>query len=201
MFINQNQREEFELARSCLEREQRLPVRHHHKKDDVTTSGFTRKKALELLTTFYRECGHGKGRREFFKRHRTSQTEFQRVIEWFDFDIKRYFQVDDGQLYLINWKPIREVLKQERLSMAVTKHRNTAFKKGYADTKELFVELVCVRYSHYYNNPKEFFEVLRKVDISRGTFYNRVKKYNIKAKFFMSVDNGEIFQIKNKSSK
>lgn len=58
MFINQNQREEFELARSCLEREQRLPVRHHHKKNDVTTSGFTRKEALELLTTFYRDCGH-----------------------------------------------------------------------------------------------------------------------------------------------
>ncbi len=58
-----------------------------------------------------------------------------------------------------------------------------------------------VRYSHYYRNPKEFFEVLRKVDISRGTYYSRLKKYGIKAEFFMSVDDGELFPIKCKSSK
>lgn len=92
-------------------------------------------------------------------------------------------------------------MKHKRDSMAITMPRNIAFKKGYGDTRELFVELANVRYSHYYRNPKEFFEVLRKVDISRGTYYSRLKKYGIKAEFFMSVDDGELFPIKCKSSK
>ncbi|HGE9215507.1 TPA: hypothetical protein ACGBPB_004471, partial [Escherichia coli] len=114
---------------------------------------------------------------------------------------KRYYRIDDGPIYRLQWKPIREVLKQKRLNHAITRYRNEAFKKGYGDTRELFVELANVKYSHYYNDPKSFFEVLRKVDISRGTYYSRLKKYGIKAEFFMSVDDGELFPIKCKSSK
>lgn len=40
MLINQQQRDEVELAFSCCtDHEYRLPVKHHHKKTDYTTSG------------------------------------------------------------------------------------------------------------------------------------------------------------------
>ncbi|HCN2512112.1 TPA: hypothetical protein N6Q68_002273 [Escherichia coli] len=201
MLINQQQRDELKLAFSCCtDHEYRLPVKHHHKKTDYTTSGFSREEAKKILIELYRDHGYT-DIHNFFKKHRTSQTEFQRVREWFDFDIKRFYRVDDGPIYRLQWKPIREVLKQTRDSMAVTMPRNIAFKKGYGDTRELFVELANVKYSYYYNDPKSFFEVLRKVDISRGTYYSRLKKYGIKAEFFMSVDDGELFPIKSKSSK
>ncbi|EKS9743099.1 hypothetical protein QDA43_004656 [Salmonella enterica] len=201
MFINQHQQDELELALSCTDHEYRLPVKHRHKKTDYTTSGFSREEALELATEFYRDCGHTHTIHEFFKARRTSYTEFRRVMEWFDFDVKRYYRVDGGNIYRMQWIPSRDVMNHERRNLAVTMPRCEAFKKGYADTKELFVELVNVKYSHYYNNPKEFFEVLRRVDISRGTYYNRVKQYGIKVEFFMSIDNGELFPIKFKSSK
>ncbi|MCY6417956.1 hypothetical protein OYC42_20520 [Escherichia coli] len=200
MLINQQERYELELALSCTDHEYRLPVKHHHKKTDYTTSGFSREEAKQILIELYRDQGYT-DIHNFFKKHRTSQTEFQRVREWFDFDIKRYYRIDDGPIYRLQWKPIREVLKQTRDNMAVTMPRNIAFKKGYGDTRELFVELANVKYSHYYNDPKSFFEVLRKVDISRGTYYSRLKKYGIKVEFFMSIDDGELFPIKSKSSK
>ena len=200
MLINQQQRDELELALSCTDHEYRLPVKHKHLKTDYTTSGFSREEAKQILIELYRDHGYT-DIHNFFKKHRTSQTEFQRVREWFDFDIKRFYRVDDGPIYRLQWTPIREVMKHKRDSMAITMPRNIAFKKGYGDTRELFVELANVRYSHYYRNPKEFFEVLRKVDISRGTYYSRLKKYGIKAEFFMSVDDGELFPIKCKSSK
>lgn len=200
MLINQQQRDELELALSCTDHEYRLPVKHKHLKTDYTTSGFSREEAKEILIELYRDNGY-RDVDNFFRKHRTSHTEFQRVREWFDFDIKRFYRVDGGQIYRLQWKPIREVLKQTRDSMAVTMPRNIAFKKGYGDTRELFVELANVKYSHYYNDPKAFFEVLRKVDISRGTYYSRLKKYGIKVEFFMSIDDGELFPIKSKSSK
>ncbi|MEW5208560.1 hypothetical protein AB1Y72_01120 [Escherichia coli] len=200
MLINQQQRDELELALSCTDHEYRLPVKHKHLKTDITTSGFSREEAKEILIELYRDNGY-RDVRNFFRKHRTSHTEFNRVREWFDFDIKRFYRVDDGPIYRLQWTPMREVLKQTRDNMAVTMPRNIAFKKGYGDTRELFVELANVRYSHYYNDPKGFFEVLRKVDISRGTYYSRLRQYGIKAEFFMSVDDGELFPIKSKSSK
>lgn len=201
MLINQQQRDVLELAFSCCtDHEYRLPVKHKHLKTDYTTSGFSREEAKEILIEFYRDNGY-RDVHNFFKKHRTSHTEFRRVRDWFDFDIKRYYRIDDGPIYRLQWKPIREVLKQTRDNMAVTMPRNIAFKKGYGDTRELFVELANVKYSHYYNDPKSFFEVLRKVDISRGTYYSRLKKYGIKVEFFMSIDDGELFPIKSKSSK
>ncbi|EMD4231275.1 hypothetical protein VQ237_001000 [Salmonella enterica] len=202
MIINQHRRDELELALSCTDHEYRLPVKHWHKKTDYTTSGFSREEALALATEFYRDCGHKRSAYyDFFKARRTSYTEFRRVMEWFDFDIKRYYRVNGGQMYRMQWISIRDVLKHERLNHAITRFRNTAFGKGYADTKELFVELVNVKYSHYYSNPKEFFEVLRRIDISRGTYYNRIKKYGIKVEFFMSIDDNPLFPIKCKSLK
>ncbi|MEL2806251.1 hypothetical protein R9K95_17805 [Escherichia coli] len=200
MLINQQQRDELELALSCTDHEYRLPVKHKHLKTDITTSGFSREEAKEILIELYRDNGY-RDLHNFFRKHRTSHTEFQRVREWFNFDIKRFYRVDGGQIYRLQWKPIREVLKQTRDNMAITMPRNIAFKKGYGDTRELFVELANVKYSHYYNDPKSFFEVLRKVDISRGTYYSRLKKYGIKVEFFMSIDDGELFPIKSKSSK
>ncbi|HAX5197895.1 TPA: hypothetical protein JZG68_002212 [Escherichia coli] len=200
MLINQQQRDELELALSCTDHEYRLPVKHKHLKTDITTSGFSREEAKEILIELYRDNGYTDVH-NFFKKHRTSHTEFRRVREWFDFDIKRFYRVDGGQIYRLQWKPIREVLKQTRDSMAVTMPRCVAFKKGYGDTRELFVELANVKYSHYYNDPKSFFEVLRKVDISRGTYYSRLKKYGIKVEFFMSIDDSPMFKIKSKSSK
>lgn len=200
MLINQQQRDELELALSCTDHEYRLPVKHKHLKTDITTSGFSREEAKEILIELYRDNGYTDVH-NFFKKHRTSHTEFQRIREWFDFDIKRFYRVDGGQIYRLQWKPIREVLKQTRDNMAVTMPRCVAFKKGYGDTRELFVELANVKYSHYYNDPKSFFEVLRKVDISRGTYYSRLKKYGIKVEFFMSIDDSPMFKIKSKSSK
>ncbi|EPY9990597.1 hypothetical protein ACXIDX_004726 [Escherichia coli] len=200
MLINQQQRDELDLALSCTDHEYRLPVKHKHLKTDITTSGFSREEAKDILIELYRDHGYT-DIHNFFKKHRTSQTEFQRVREWFDFDIKRYYRIDDGPIYRLQWKPLREVLKQTRDSMAVTMPRCVAFKKGYGDTRELFVELANVKYSHFYNNPKEFFEVLRKVDISRGTYYSRLRKYGIKAEFFMTIDDSPMFKIKCKSSK
>lgn len=203
MLINQQQRDELELAFSCCTgHEYRLPVKHKHGRNDITTSGFSREEAKEILIEFYRDCGYGGDRKAFFKKHRTSQTVFQTVRDWFDFDIKRFYRIDDGPIYRMQWIPVREMMKQGRLhNLAVTYHRNDAFRKGYGDTRELFVELANVKYSHYYNDPKSFFEVLRKVDISRGTYYSRLKKYGIKVEFFMSIDDGELFPIKCKSSK
>ncbi|EII2057443.1 hypothetical protein LG058_003443 [Escherichia coli] len=200
MLINQQQRDELELALSCTDHEYRLPVKHKHLKTDITTSGFSREEAKDILIEFYRDNGYSNPH-EFFKKHRTSQTEFQRVREWFDFDIKRYYRIDDGPIYRMQWIPVREMLKHERKNQEVTMPRCVAFKKGYGDTRELFVELANVKYSHYYNNPKEFFEVLRKVDISRGTYYSRLRKYGIKAEFFMTIDDSPMFKIKCKSSK
>lgn len=42
MLINQQQRDELELALSCTDHEYRLPVKHKHLKTDYTTSGFSR---------------------------------------------------------------------------------------------------------------------------------------------------------------
>ncbi len=55
MLINQQQRDEVELALSCTDHEYRLPVKHHHKKTDYTTSGFSREEAKEILIEFYRD--------------------------------------------------------------------------------------------------------------------------------------------------
>lgn len=119
MLINQQERDELELALSCTDHEYRLPVKHHHKKTDYTTSGFSREEAKQILIELYRDHGYT-DIHNFFKKHRTSQTEFQRVREWFDFDIKRYYRVDDGPIYRLQWKPIREVLKQKRLNHDLT---------------------------------------------------------------------------------
>lgn len=137
MLINQKQRDELELAFSCCtDHEYRLPVKHKHLKTDYTTSGFSREEAKEILIEFYRDNGYTDVH-NFFKKHRTSHTEFRRVRDWFDFDIKRFYRIDDGPVYRLQWKPIREVLKQKRLNHAVTRYRNEAFKKGYGDTRDL----------------------------------------------------------------
>ncbi|EMW0060129.1 hypothetical protein ABIV32_001541 [Salmonella enterica subsp. enterica] len=203
MLINQHQRDELDLAFSCMDRDYRLPVRHHHKKTDVTTSGFTREEALQLATEFYRDIGHG-NRDEFFKSRKTSYTEFQRVMEWFDFDIKRYYRVDGGQIYRMQWTPRREILNRWRYTNHwVGGYRNdsSTFKKGYEDTRELFVEMENLRLGHYFDNTKEFFDLLRRVDIGKTTYYSRLKKYGIKREFFMSIDNGELFPIKFRTTK
>ncbi|ECW0786375.1 hypothetical protein F3Q20_02510 [Salmonella enterica subsp. enterica] len=203
MFINQQQRDELELAFSCTDRDYRLPVRHHHKKTDMTTSGFTREEALELATEFYRDCGYG-NHNEFFKARRTSHTEFRRVMEWFDFDIKRYYRVDGGQIYRMNWIGRREMLNRWRYTDKwVGGYRNdsSTFKKGYTESRELFVEMENLRLGHYFDNAKEFHDLLRRVDIGRSTYYSRLKKYGIKREFFMSIDGGELFPLKCRSSK
>ncbi|MCV9297036.1 hypothetical protein ODZ63_14470 [Escherichia coli] len=121
MLINQQQRDVLELAFSCCtDHEYHLPVKHKHLKTDYTTSGFSREEAKEILIELYRDNGYTDVH-NFFKKHRTSHTEFQRVRDWFDFDIKRYYRVDDGPIYRLQWKPIREVLKQKRLNHAITR--------------------------------------------------------------------------------
>lgn len=99
MLINQQQRDEVELAFSCCtDHEYRLPVKHKHLKTDYTTSGFSREEAKEILIEFYRDNGYTDVH-NFFRKHRTSHTEFRRVRDWFDFDIKRYYRIDDGPIY------------------------------------------------------------------------------------------------------
>ncbi|ENC8242269.1 hypothetical protein ABK423_004750, partial [Escherichia coli] len=55
MLINQQERDELELALSCTDHEYRLPVKHHHKKTDYTTSGFSREEAKQILIELYRD--------------------------------------------------------------------------------------------------------------------------------------------------
>ncbi|WP_235154656.1 hypothetical protein [Escherichia coli] len=59
MLINQQQRDELELAFSCCtDHEYRLPVKHKHLKTDYTTSGFSREEAKEILIELYRDHGY-----------------------------------------------------------------------------------------------------------------------------------------------
>ncbi|EDT7800718.1 hypothetical protein CCF60_003137 [Salmonella enterica subsp. enterica serovar Berkeley] len=197
MLINQNRRDELELALSCTDHPYRLKVYHHHKKTDTTTSGFTREEAIALATEFYRDNGH-RNYYDFFKARRTSYTEFRRVCEWFDLNIQRYYRVDGGKLYRMNWTPLRDIQSRWRHSDKwIGGYRNDrgTFKNGHVDTRELFVDMENLRVGHYFNNPKEFYDLLRRVDIGKTTYYQRLKQYNIKTEYFMSIDDGELFQI------
>lgn len=70
MLINQQERDELELALSCTDHEYRLPVKHKHLKTDYTTSGFSREEAKEILIELYRDHGYT-DIHNFFKKHRT----------------------------------------------------------------------------------------------------------------------------------
>ncbi|EHI3273306.1 hypothetical protein J9089_003245 [Salmonella enterica] len=198
MFINQHQRDEFDLAMSYYRHGYKEPVKQIIERG-ISRDGFTREEVVELATEYYRDIGNA-GRDEFFRKHRTCRAMFYRTMDWFKLDIKRYYRIDDGQIYRMEWLHPNEIMKRDpRVTRAITRFRNVAFEKGHPDTRELFVELANVQYCHYYKRPKEFREVLRKVDISNGTYYHRIKKYNIKAEVFMSIDNGELFRVKCKS--
>lgn len=191
MFRNND---ELELARSCVPIYE-TPVQKK-KQVGVSRAGFTREEAIQLAKEFY-TLGTGKSK-EFFKKHHTCLEMFHRTVRWFELDIKRFYRVDGGKIYSMNWVNPNDVKKRPpRGSRAhIFKNRGYALTKEYKDTRELFVELANVYYSHYYKKPKEFYEVLKKVDISWTTFRQRIRKYNIKVEFFMSIDDGDLFKIK-----
>ncbi|CAD5752745.1 Uncharacterised protein [Escherichia coli] len=190
MFRNSD---ELELARSCV------PIIEKSVKkkfNGVSNAGFNREEAIKLAKEFYSQgTGHSK---EFFKKHHTCLEMFHRTVRLFELDIKRYFRIDGGPIYSMKWITPKEVKKRPtRGSRAhIFKIRGIALTKEYKESRELFVELANVYYSHYYKQPKAFYEVLRKVDISWTTFRQRIRKYGIKAEFFMSIDNGDLFPIK-----
>lgn len=191
MFTNNDERE---LALSCVNTIIEKPKRK--KQVGVSRAGFTREEAIQLAKEFYMG-GTGKSK-EFFKKHHTCLEMFHRTVRWFELDIKRYYRVDGGKIYSMNWINPNDIQKRPpRGSRAhIFKNRGFALTKEYKDTRELFVELANVYYSHYYKKPKEFYEVLRKVDVSWTTYRQRIRKYGIKTEFFMSIDGGELFKIK-----
>lgn len=191
MFRNNDERE---LALSCVNTTIEKPKKK--KQVGVSRAGFNREEAIQLAKEFY-SLGTG-SHKEFFKKHHTCLEMFHRTVRWFDLDIKRYYRVDGGKIYSMNWINPNDVKKRPpRGSRAhIFKYRGIALTKGYMDTRELFVELANVYYSHYYKKPKEFYEILRKVDVSMTTFRERLKKYRIGVEFFMSIDDGELFKIK-----
>ncbi|GDU98447.1 hypothetical protein BvCmsSIP024_03472 [Escherichia coli] len=191
MFRNNDERE---LALSCVNTTIEKPKKK--KQVGVSRAGFTREEAIQLAKEFYTGgTGHSK---EFFKKHHTCLEMFHRTVRWFELDIKRYYRVDGGKIYRMNWINPNEVQKRPpRGSRGIIhKFRSYAFTKEHRDTRELFVELMNVQYSHYYKRPKEFYEVLKMIDISKTTYYTRLKKYRIGVEFFMSIDDGELFKIK-----
>ncbi|ECK2624922.1 hypothetical protein FQY15_19545 [Salmonella enterica] len=198
MFINQHQQDEFELALSCVAR----PIHSvsQIKQHAVSRYGLTREQTIKLATEFYRDVGHA-NRKEFFRKHGMCTEVFYRNVRWFSLDIKRYYRIDGGPIYAMQWLHPQETMKRDpRISQSIImKCRNNAFLKEHRDTRELFVELANIQYCHYYKRPKQFFQVLKTVDISRGTYYHRIKKYGIKAEVFMSIDNRELFPVKCKS--
>ncbi|EDZ3225024.1 hypothetical protein GV858_05990 [Salmonella enterica] len=196
MLINQHQRDEFDLAMSCIDHEVIPPILKP-KKTEYTKSGFSREETVALAIEYYRDYGHA-NQDEFFKIHRTNRTHFHQAIKWFELDIRRYYRIDGGKVYHMNWIAPQEVMKRKEgiTTKAITRPRSVAFLKHHADTRELFVELANMQYCYYYKKPKEFFELLRTIDISRGTYYQRLKKYRISVEVFMSVDNGELFRLK-----
>lgn len=201
MIIKQSERDELELALSCIDPEYRFPVKQQHKKTDYTTSGFSRDEIVKLAIEFYRECGQNKNREHFFRKYKTSHAEFTRACRWFELDIKRYYRVDGGKMYRMSWTPKIEIRRRERFRYQWMGQRNIAFTKGYADERELFVQLANTYYGHYYNNPKGFKEILDKVDISRSWYKKKLKRYGIKVEFFMSIDDSPIFSIKSRTPK
>lgn len=191
MFRNNDERE---LALSCVNTTIEKPKKK--KQVGVSRAGFTREESIQLAKEFY-SLGTGQSK-EFFKKHHTCLEMFHRTVRWFDLDIKRYYRVDGGKIYRMNWINPNEVKKRPpRGSRGIIhKFRSYAFTKEHRDTRELFVELMNVQYSHYYKRPKEFYEVLKMIDISKTTYYTRLKKYRIGVEFFMSIDDGELFKIK-----
>lgn len=198
MLINQHQRDELELAMSYYSTSYKEPVKQIIERG-ISRDGFTREEVIKLATEYYRDVGNA-GRDEFFRKHKTSRTMFYRTMDWFRLDIQRYYRIDGGRVYKMEWVNPKETMKRDpRVTRAITRFRNEAFRKGHADNRELFVELANVQYCHYYKRPREFYGVLRKVDISKGTYYNRIRKYGITAEVFMSIDNRELFRVKCKS--
>ena len=191
MFRNNDERE---LALSCVNTNIEKPKKK--KQVGVSRAGFTREEAIQLAKEFY-SLGTGQYK-EFFKKHHTCLEMFHRTVRWFDLDIKRFYRVDGGKIYRMKWINPNDVKKRPpRGSRAIIhRFRSYAFTKEHRDTRELFVELMNVQYSHYYKRPKEFYEVLKAIDISKTTYYTRLKKYRIGVEFFMSIDDGELFKIK-----
>lgn len=194
MLINQHRRDELELALSCVD--PIIKKQTNKKQVGIYRTGFTREETIKLARDFY-SIGTGK-HKEFFKKHHTCLEMFHRTVRWYGLDIKRYYRVDGGRIYRMNWIPPKEVKKHPpRGSRAhIFKIRGVSLSKGYKDTRELFVELANVYYSNYYKQVKGFYEVLRKVDISMTTFRGRIRKHGITVEFFMSIDDGELFPIK-----
>lgn len=195
MLINQTRNDELDLALSCVHPSEIQRVKPS-KQVAVSRAGFTREEAIKLATELYRDYRDSE-RNDFLRKHGTCRDMFYETIKWFGLDIKRYYRVDGGKIYRMKWTHPQEIMKRDpRTTRSITKYRNVAFTKEHKDTRELFVELANVQYCHYYRQRKEFENVLRTVDVSISEYYRRLRKYNIKVEFFMSIDNGELFPCK-----
>ncbi|HFG7647153.1 TPA: hypothetical protein ACGIMR_000514 [Salmonella enterica subsp. enterica serovar Javiana] len=207
MFINQHQRDELELAFSCTDHYYQPQPKPEPPKGIVySKSGFTREDIVKIATDFYQNCGNSTIlRNKFFKKkYQISYDTFKLNMQWFGVDVQRYYRVDGGKIYRMIWTPTHEIMKRDRYcDKWVGGYRNDSrtFQKGHADTRELFVDMENLRLGHYFNNSKEFYDLLRRVDIGRTTYYTRLKKYGIKREFFMSIDGNPLFPYKCRSVK
>lgn len=194
MLINQTRSDELELALSCTDYYQRPRAIEEPKKD--SSNGFTREDILTVAREFYSTEGNQKNREQFFRDRNMSFADFQRAFRGMKIDAKRYFRIDGGRIYRMNWNPHgRKMADREKFIPEPRKKSNAVFNKGYRDDRDLFVELASTYYSQFYNDPKGFKEILDKVDISRAWYKKKIKRYGIRVEFFMSLDNGELFPL------
>ncbi|EGN2171625.1 hypothetical protein IIF97_001267 [Salmonella enterica] len=199
MFINQHQQDELELALSCTDYYQR-PVVQKVEPKKQRSNGFTREDIIELAKEMYTTEDHQRIREQFFRERNTSYAEFVRAFRNMKIEEKRFFRIDGGKIYRMTWSPWGKG-KNEKFRPMGRGKRRYAFTKEYSDNRELFVELAHCYYSHFYNDPKGFQEVLDTVDISRPWYKKKFKRYNIQVEFFMSLDDGEIFPLKCRTPK
>ncbi|EDA3265512.1 hypothetical protein A4L30_10680 [Salmonella enterica subsp. enterica serovar Bovismorbificans] len=192
MLINQNRSDELELALSCTDYYQRPRQTEEYKRDRA--NGFTREDILIMAKEFYSTEGNQRDRERFFHERHTSLAEFRRAFRKLNIDAKRYFRIDGGRIYRMNWSPYGS-RERKKFIPAPRKKSNAVFNKGYRDDRDLFVELASTYYSQFYNDPRGFKEILDKVDISRAWYKKKVKRYGIRVEFFMSLDNGELFPL------
>lgn len=164
-----------------------------YRKYSLSPYGYSYNEVIKIMKDFYMNCGYVGDKKQFFKERFTSHATMRRNSEWFGLEYQRFFRVDGGTIYRMTWIDTHIMRKKPKWKDYPIGKRNTAFKGAYRDERTLFVELMNYYYSYCYRDRARFEEVLKKVDISRAYYKKKVKQYNIKVEFFMSIDGCDPF--------
>ncbi|EBK0477651.1 hypothetical protein Q9V03_000734 [Salmonella enterica] len=172
-----------------------------YRRYSLSPYGFRYDEVIRIMKDFYMTCGYVGDRDQFFKDRFTSHATMMRNCRWFGIDIQRYYRVDGGKIYKMNWVETNVMMKKTRWIDSKVGKRNSAFKRGYRDERALFVELMNCYYSTCYRDRERFEWYLQTVDISRPYYKKKIKQYQIKVEFFMSLDGCEPFPYKCRAPK